>query len=536
MKIEKGFAHTNSSKRIKGALKDAVGSLEEFLQFLRAAAIPYPYRKVHFLYSAENERALNLSYYTYLVPILNISTLAAIDARNVIQIVTDRFRRWFTDEMYFAALQTLRANLYKFLYPSLRTMILYLIDSSQRGAFANATMILERYSLIDQVLLENAESEKNQIYAALYVQLCPILRALTLRDSPKHVQVYLKAFKRASCPQSMAANPDGFIHRVLDHMIADLKFIRRAKTNFKLGGAVMDALLSTFEWNHEKVLESAIKRNFLNLTEALLLYSRPFDSSKSSTLLTKSIYYLRETDSIEPILLVAAYCGSMSAVDFERFAGSIDSSEVNDAKLHFRCNIHVLGQRILMQAAALIRAFGTLALGRRSICAQVKNEQVPLPCPLIILDSLYPKLKEFRTNDAVVKNITFDAHDIYPHYSLLNLGQFLLFRMFGIPFAWTRIVEDGSETPEWREVIGYLNLMNERVAALYGESKPLVSFYDPIEESLRRLYLDDEEYALQYRERAIRYFSAIEEARKAFKYDLEEIIDDGFVVLDDNKN
>jgi hypothetical protein len=297
-------------------------------------------------------------------------------------------------------------------------------------------------------------------------------------------------------------------------MIVDSKFISNAIKHLVLAKSVFDLLEYILAWSRADALEIAIKRNLLNLTEALFLFSGVLEYRRASMLILTAINDLRQTDSVELIVMVIAYCTVMDADRLQFFSDSIEvPSTLNPdfsrhAEYVFKYDLYVLGKTLLKQAASFIRSFGGSSIESRTIIARVENERISFPCPLEIIDSLFPKLYEYNPRQKAS-----NEYNLYPHYSLLNLAQFLLFRMFSINFSSTRFSEDGLDTPDWGYVIGFLNFMIERAGVLNGVIADLVKFYDPIDEELKSIHVTASDYAIQYRERAVVYYETLERSR-----------------------
>ena len=539
--IKKGLERTSTSYSTRQSLYSAVESVEEFLYFvLKRVARPYQIQRGDWRYTVQNERSHELSYYSSIVSVLSVSSIAALDAKHTIKVIVDRFRPWLPDETIFEFLHQFRLLLHNFSYFSLRLMITHLVEVGGKEAFCNLIMMPRRYSVINDSLFAritstDPEKRKEQASATVYVQMCPVLRALMLIDSAKETSVYLTSFSTNSYPRVLAANPDGPIHRVLDHMIADTRFARRAFKNLDLAARVLNVLDLIFAWNRAQILKIAIRRNLLNLTEVLFMFSGGIDDDKAVELISDAIIHLRQTDSVELILLVAAHCCCMDATKLEALANSIETPEVltkeflQRSDLVYKYDLYALGKSLLIQAATVIWSFGGNSIVSRSILARSPNERIPFPCHPLIIDFLYPKLYEFdpakritdQMSDFEKRKLANKEYDLYPHYSLLNLAQFLLYRMFGITFSISRLQEDGRDTPEWREVIGFLNFMIGRAAKLNRVEGELVQFYDPVEEELKPLHLNAEEYAFTYRQLALNYYSEMERTR----------LDEGFVIV-----
>ena len=324
--------------------------------------------------------------------------------------------------------------------------------------------------------------------------MLPILRSLRLVDPIERIESYLRVYKSVAQPQILGSQKESKMLRIFDHLLADSDFIVKSQSNPILAEQVMDLLDEIFEWNRAEVLFSAARRGLLNLTEAFLTFDWP-DEDLAMNLIAKTIQYITNIESVEIFALLVGHCRFIRPERLQRFADSMDLSSIlaltdlSDSESAFDYNRVALAKSILSHATTLL----SLIPHRRPVVAQYENEALSFSCPAHFIDLLFPSL---------VKTIDDPApeYNLYPNMMLVNLAQLILLRVFGIPFAATRVIDDGRETLDWSELIGFLNLSIEIHAQRHGITEPLVKFYDPIAEELTKQGLGPEEYAQKYRD------------------------------------
>lgn len=484
-------------------LRNAVGKLEEFFRFaMEEMPVPTDYASVSLEYQAFVSIAHPLSF----------GTLARTNAKRFLGIILSRFRSCIPADHYSFLLDQLRPYFSAFQYTSLRFIVTDLVKLDDRRALTDPALMHLHYSaLTPQFFMESTGRKalsRQQVYAKTYLYLCPVLRALMMLDSCTEIREYLFAFADVAKPNRLAAESFGPLLRILDEMIVDAGFLRLAQSNLDMAREIFAYLDDIFDWDWTDMLFIAICRGLKHVTEAFLMLHPGFDYFNCVELARTAVYNHRRADSVEIVALVLAYCSFDFAELTKLVCINCVSLSVDSPLPQWKrgalseYNREVIGEHLMLQMAAVMEMFSHICDKPRDLQALNANERIAFPCPPEIFDSLHPKLLGMNGSNLMKA----DDNSNYPHYMILSVAQFILFRMFGIRFAHSRPVEDIHDAPEWCEIIGFMNAIIEQEAQVKGITGPLVTFYDPIAEKLKPLNLDGTQYAFHYRAAAKIHF------------------------------
>ncbi len=475
-------------------LDESVSNLEEFFETVLDELVP-PYRLsiTDTGYSRTREVQHYSSYYERAVAKLYVDDVFETQSIKLYQVLLKRFAPWLGGNVFFNFLKLFRKNLHKVSYNKIRSFVTSLASLGPVDAFCSETLIPDRY-FVNANEFGNGDNDDEDVRelkkSCLYTQMVPLLRALMLVDNVKHTKSYLAVYNTQMRSSLIDENTETFALFVLDSMIADSEFIYKAQSNREHAEDVLNSIAKVFSCKRIDLLIGAIKLDLLNLAEACLMFT-PLTQLEAHSLIGFSITNLCYLNHVEIFAILIAY-SPLSSTQLEDLSNEIDLETLytkiqwDDQDSIFMYNRFALGKMMLTQSADILKEF----TDSRTVEASYLGERIQLPCPMSVLESLHPTLFLYR-NDMI-------EHGMYPNFSVINLGQVLLYRVFKIPFSISRTFEDCSESFAWTEVIEYLNFILYAYAQKLGLDDFIVKFHDLIDEKLRKRGLSEEEYGQEY--------------------------------------
>ncbi len=475
----------------------AISELEDFFEYAVDFVIPrYPFAPDEAGYSASQERKLHRTHLKAVIKDASFIRAFAIHGVRFHKILFDRFAPWIEPKELFEFVQQMSNLSLVIPYNSIRRVIKSLVAVGPAQAFCSHKLMAQRYKNMRQVLSSSPSLNGDSLLANVYLEMIPVLRALMMSDPIDSIFLYLNYFSQVSQLATVDNILESSILPVFNDFITDSGFILKATSNPAWAEQIIICLDSVFGWNRVAALFTSARLGLINAAEVFLKFTH-LDEITAINLIRLTVNSLKQSYDVEIITLVVAYCRAIGPLHLQAQATSIDLDRLHAqtdwsySRSILTYNRLVLGKYLLDHAATILHFFPIF----RSTLAQFEGESIAFSCPYNFIDNLLPTIFQH--------NFRPDALDVffsYPSAVLINLGQLLLFRVFGIPFAASRASQDCCETWEWSEFIFYLNFVLERNASICGYSAPVVQFFDPIGAELKGKDYSPAEYAAKYRE------------------------------------
>jgi hypothetical protein len=181
-----------------------------------------------------------------------------------------------------------------------------------------------------------------------------------------------------------------------------------------------------------------------------------------------AVHALKNTTSVELLVMVMAYCSDFDAEKMLHLALSINLNALfskidrNDGNEVNSFNNFSISKVLLLRGASMLRSLPDLRFDDMN--------RIAWSCPPRLFDTKFKIYIPFA-------KIEPELYD--PHHSTLNLVQMMLNKHFKLTFFETRFMEELDEAFEWKEAIGFANFMLEKYLP-YDRFR----FHDPIHQSL----------------------------------------------------
>lgn len=491
-------------------LKAVVSSLEDFFIFtLRNTIEPYSFSSSDGLNGLENERLYYLNIYQNMMLMLPFDLVIKAGNQGIHFAIIDTFSPYFHDKDFFEYFEVLKGHIRFAQYILFQKAIAHLVGSAGVSAFCAKELMGTQYRIFNDipVLLSKKKASLRSYYLTLYCEMIPVLRALTLKDKIREIAAYLSSFRSYSNVHSFAKDHLTDILRVVNSYVWVSDFVLKAQRRPQLAEDILTLLDKTFSWDRLVALKLAVQNGFNCVVEAFLMFTQ-LSEGYCANLITKAVANLRPCHLLPMLTLLIGYCSWLDTEELQALAKSFISSKPDqpnpDQDMESRKHRNgIIATIFLTQAAALTE----ITVPLPSIFAVDAGNKIPLPCPLVILDPALIAFEPYESAEAV--------DELLPKADLLHLAQLLLLRMFKMPYSFTMFTDDSDEAFDWREAIGFMNLMVEKLASAYNDKLPVVKFYDPIDRHLSKANCDPTSYAIRYREIAISFplFPLLEESR-----------------------